>query len=399
MTRDFTYRPATPYRVTALRAAYSVAGLSQSAYEERRAVRSWTELPVDRVVRLDGADTETVALAIDPLPEDAPAIVTYTATEERSTTALVAAVLNELEAAAAALFPAWLPGAEGISGPGGVSVSAVRTLARRKAAGGADFGPFLAGLAERALTGRPSVFPPEIRAAGLARVLAAGFGRSHTSLLVRVPDGLTDAAQGVLVAGCEWLTHRGGFGVWLVGAELTAVDRVPRVPFPLRKVVTEPHPAEPLFPAGVARALPRDDAEAARPEGDARVTRVAVSYPAVAGRPHPASPSERALEVALSSCGWAAGRGWNQTLRLHPLSSPVRVDLLWQAEQCVVEVDGPDHRGELKFAEDRSRDVRLQSAGYAVLRFTDSQVLTDTQGVVRQIELFLQDRRRVTQEG
>ena len=50
-------------------------------------------------------------------------------------------------------------------------------------------------------------------------------------------------------------------------------------------------------------------------------------------------------------------------------------------------------------AEDRSRDVRLQSAGYAVLRFTDSQVLTDTQGVVRQIELFLRDRRRTTQEG
>jgi very-short-patch-repair endonuclease len=126
---------------------------------------------------------------------------------------------------------------------------------------------------------------------------------------------------------------------------------------------------------------------------------VAVSYPAVAGRPHPASPSEQALEAALDSRGWAVGRGWNQTLRLHPLVSPVRVDLLWQAERCVVEVDGPDHRGELKFAEDRSRDVRLQSAGYAVLRFTDSQVLTDTQGVVRQIELFLRDRRRITQEG
>ncbi|MFI7450371.1 endonuclease domain-containing protein [Nonomuraea sp. NPDC049714] len=373
-------------------------------------MRSWTELPVGRVVRLDGADAEAVALAIDPLPEDAPAIVTYTATEERSTTSLVDAVLNELEAAAAALFPAWLPGAEGISGPGGVSVPAVRTLARRKAAGGADFGPFLAGLAERALTGRPSVFPPEIRAAGLARVLAAGFGRSHTSLLVRVPEGLTDAAQEVLAAGCEWLAHRGGFGVWLVGTELSAVDRVARVPFPLRRALPEDlatrTPSMPTagacpprgFPAAT-EAFPGNRAVAPRTEGGGEVPRAGISYPAVAGRPHPASPSERALEAALISCGWAAGRGWNQTLRLHPLSSPVRVDLLWQAERCVVEVDGPDHRGELKFAEDRSRDVRLQLAGYSVLRFTDSQVLTDTQGVVRQIELFLQDRRRVTQEG
>jgi very-short-patch-repair endonuclease len=326
-------------------------------------------------VRLDGADAEAVALAIDPLPADAPAIVTYTCTAERSITSLIAAVLTELEAAAAALFPAWLPGAEGISGPGGAGLPAVRALARRKAADGEDFGPFLAGLAERALTGRAGRFSPEIRAAGLARVLAASFGRSRTSLLVQVPDGLTDAAQEVLVAGCEWLAHRGGFGVWLVGAELTAVDRVARVPFPLRRALPE------VLATGTP-SMP-----------------TAVSYPAVAGRPHPASPSERALEAALNSRGWAAGRGWNQTLRLHPLVSPVRVDLLWQAERCVVEVDGPDHRGELKFAEDRSRDVRLQSAGYAVLRFTDSQVLTDTQGVVRQIELFLRDRRRTTQEG
>ncbi len=127
--------------------------------------------------------------------------------------------------------------------------------------------------------------------------------------------------------------------------------------------------------------------------------RAVVSYPAVAGRPHPASPSERALEAALGSRGWAAGRGWNQTLCPHPLAGPVRVDLLWQAERCVVEVDGPDHRGALKFAADRSRDVRLQLAGYAVLRFTDDQVLTDAQGVIRQIELFLRDRRRATQEG
>ncbi|WP_336207350.1 endonuclease domain-containing protein [Nonomuraea sp. LPB2021202275-12-8] len=339
-------------------------------------MRSWAALPVGRVVRLEGADADAVAQAIDPLPEGSPAIVTYAAVEARSATAMVTSVLDELDAAAVALFPAWLPGAEGIDGPGGANVPAVRTLALRRASAGEDFGPFLAELAERALTGRPCEFSPEIRAAGLARVLAAGFARSRTSLLVRVPDGLSAAGQEVLVAGCEWLAHRGGFGVWLVGAELTAVDRVARVPFTL--------------PGRAPEALP---------PGGAGMPTAAITYPPVAGRPHPASPSERALEAALSPCGWAAGRAWNQTLRPHPLAGPVRVDLIWPAERCVVEVDGPDHRGALKFADDRGRDVRLQLAGYAVLRFTDSQVLTDTQGVVRQIELFLQDRRRITREG
>jgi very-short-patch-repair endonuclease len=145
--------------------------------------------------------------------------------------------------------------------------------------------------------------------------------------------------------------------------------------------------------------LSKGVSEALSPDSAVDVSRAVISYPAVAGRPHPASTSERALEAALGSCGWAVGRGWNRTLCPHPLAAPVRVDLLWQPERCVVEVDGPDHRGALKFAEDRSRDVRLQLAGYAVLRFTDDQVLNDTQGVLRQIELFLRDRRRATQEG
>ncbi|GAA3095538.1 hypothetical protein [Nonomuraea salmonea] len=127
-----------------------------------------------------------------------------------SVSGLVAAVIDELDAAAVALFPAWLPGAEGIEGPGGAHLPAVRALALRRAAASEHYGPFLAELAERALAGGPSGLRPEVRAAGLARALADSFGRSRTALLVRVPDGLTAAGQEVLVAACEWLAHRGG---------------------------------------------------------------------------------------------------------------------------------------------------------------------------------------------
>ncbi|MBF8185189.1 DUF559 domain-containing protein [Nonomuraea sp. K274] len=100
-----------------------------------------------------------------------------------------------------------------------------------------------------------------------------------------------------------------------------------------------------------------------------------------------------ALEAALVRCEWAYGRAWNQTYQPHPLAAPIRVDLLWEKERCVVEIDGADHRGAATFAADRQRDVRLQLDGYAVLRFTDVQVLIDMDTVIRQIGRFLRGRR------
>ncbi|MEV3985486.1 DUF559 domain-containing protein [Nonomuraea sp. NPDC049758] len=348
---------------------------------------SWAELPIGQVVRLD-ADPDAVALALDPLPDDAPAVVTYFAAEERSVADLAASVLRELDKAAIALFPAWLPGAEGIEGPSGVNVAAVQALALRRASVTGHFGPFLAELARRALTAAPSALAPEVRAAGLVRVLADSFGRARLAVLVRVPDGLGAAAREVLVAGCEWLAHRGRAGVWLAGAPLpddrvrTIATPLPANPFPTGPLTTDP------LPAGVG------DAREVVPLPATADRAPALAYPPVAGRPHPGSASERALEAALSARAWAGGRAWNQTYRPGPLAAPIRVDLLWERERCVVEIDGPDHRAPAKFAADRQRDVLLQLDGYAVLRFPDAQVMTDMDTVVRQIGQFLRNRRR-----
>ncbi|MFI7420923.1 endonuclease domain-containing protein [Nonomuraea sp. NPDC049684] len=378
---------------------------------------SWAELPIGQVVRLD-ADPDALAPALDPLPDDAPAVVTYFAAEERSVADLAASVLRELDKAAIALFPAWLPGAEGVEGPSGVNVAAVRALALRRASVTGHFGPFLAELARRALTGGPSGLAPEVRAAGLARVLADSFGRARLAVLVRVPDGLGAAARDVLVAGCEWLAHRGRAGVWLTGAPLHD-DRVRTIATP---ITPNPLPA-PLLPANpltpnpltatplIANSLTANPSSAS-PAATGPLPAVAggvreavlvpatadrapaVAYPPVAGRPHPGSASELALEAALSGRAWAGGRAWNQTYRPGPLAVPIRVDLLWERERCVVEIDGPDHRAPAKFAADRQRDVLLQLDGYAVLRFPDAQVMTDMDTVVRQIGQFLRNRRR-----
>ena len=334
-----------------------------------------------RVVRLSGAAPEAIELAIDPLPAGAPAIVTYRAAAAGSPAGLVEAILRELEQVAIEVFPAWLPDAQGIETSGGAAVPAVRALALRLGAGSSHFGPFLADLAEQALRRRGGAprFSPEVRVVGLARVLAASFGRSRTALLVHVPDDLSPAGEEVLVAAGEWLANHGGLGVWLSGAPLTTVDRV--------SAVTVALTADLASLAGPAPGL-RERGRAA-----------AVTYPAVAGLPHPSSPSERALEAALAPCSWAAGRGWNQTYQSHPLANPIRLDLWWPVERCVVEVDGPEHCAPPRFASDRRRDVRLQLDGFAVLRFTNDQVADDVTAVVSQIEQLLRARRLGTLEG
>ncbi|MEU8201840.1 DUF559 domain-containing protein [Streptosporangium sp. NPDC049046] len=396
---------------------------------------SWAELPTGRVVRVRGADPDAIALSIDPLPDDAPAIVTYYAGDTRSAGETVSSVLGELEKAAVDLFPAWLPGAEGIGGPGGAGGRAVRVLALRAASATEHFGPFLADLAERALhevepppppgasreatarealrasreaatrealrgasraarealrgasrearARRPSRFTAETRAAGLGRVIAASFGRSRAAILVHVPADLSPSAEEALVAGCEWLAHHGGLGIWLTGAPLATVDRIAVTPLRLPTEVTD-----------LLRGLP----EPADPQPEARTAHT-VTYPALAGRPHPASVAERTLEAALATCDWATGRAWNQTHRPHPLVNPIRVDLLWRDERCVIEIDGPEHHSPRAYAADRQRDVRLQLDGYAVLRFTNAQVITDTKTVLHQIRRFLRDRRPGALEG
>ncbi|RGA06929.1 DUF559 domain-containing protein [Microbispora triticiradicis] len=371
--------------------------------------RSWNDLPVGRVVHV-GEDAGAVALALEPLPDDAPALVAYAPRPARTPADLVADVLGELETAAVAMFPAWLPDADGITGAGGAAVPAVRALALRTASTTRHFAHFLAHLAERALreqagangvtagdrtVGRTGPFPPEVRAAGLARVLRDGYRRPEAAILVRPSSGLSPAAEEVLVTGCEWLAQHGRFGVWLTGPPLRAVDRVESMTAPIPDEVAAL--ARELASPGPAAGGGEDPGSPVRPAG--RRPAPVLTYPPLAGLPHPASEAERRLEKALSSCTWAAGRAWNQTHRSGPLTTPIRVDLLFRAERCVVEIDGPEHREALRLAADRQRDRRLREDGYAVRRFTNDQVLGHVGTVLAEIEHFLHTRRNGTFEG
>ncbi|MFF4989441.1 endonuclease domain-containing protein [Streptosporangium saharense] len=322
--------------------------------------QSWTELPARRVVWI----RQPNSTALPTLPTSFPAIFPHIAGGGRAVRETVAEILDALEKAVTGLYPAWLPEAADLTGPGGLALPAVRELARRKVRGRRDLAAFLADLAARSLAAgtlrlphRP--VPVETRAEGLAMAYATSFGRPQTVVLATVPEGLSPAGEEALVAAGEWLTHRENLGLWLTGAPLRAVDRVPVL------TIGEYGPAAPSVAGSVA----------------------------VAGRPHPGSSVEAALERALSAHAWAAGRAWNQTYQPHPLVNPIKVDLLWQAERCVVELDGREHRGSEYLDRDRLRDERLIEDGYAVIRFTNERVLTDMPAVLRELKRFLRSRR------
>ncbi|WP_229072259.1 endonuclease domain-containing protein [Actinoplanes sp. DH11] len=188
--------------------------------------------------------------------------------------------------------------------------------------------------------------------------------------------------QEILAAGAEWLVRNGGPAVWIVGPGAERLDHLPMRRLP---------PATP--------PLPTAGPDAAGSTAAGSTVASAGSVAGVVGLPHPASTVERALEAALSAECWAAGRAWNQTYQSHALTAPIRLDLVWPAERCVVELDGPEHCHPRRFEEDRQRDVQLQLDGYAVLRFTNARVSHDVGAVVHQIGAFLRGRRREAAEG
>lgn len=352
--------------------------------EAQVAASWWTALPPRRVSYLVGASAELLAIGLDPLPDSAPAVVQFRPATGAPVGNQVGVVLDEMERAAVALFPRWIPGAERLDKDGRISVAAARAMALTMAAKSTHFGPFLADLAERGLHAAhsnpvrtPSRFPAAVRAAGLARVIADAYGRNAVAMLVDVPEGLAPADERALVASSEWLVRHGNIAVWLAGAPLRTADRVQSVHLTLPAHLTElTDLADPNQHAGVSR------------------TGHSFAIPPVSGVPRPDSLAETKLERALAQHAWANGRRWNHTYEWHLLGQRYRLDLYWEAERLVVEIDGPEHRGPLKFAEDRRRDNKLQQLGHRVLRFPNDDVISDIHAVVSDIKDMLSRLRR-----
>ena len=144
-------------------------------------------------------------------------------------------------------------------------------------------------------------------------------------------------------------------GIWLVGPEVRRVETLYlKVPAAVRRLAEE-MTAPPLT--------------------------VTVGVPPIAGRPHPGSVVEQAMEAALAECaGLMAGPGIRRYQSKDPLFVVIRTDLMWVREKCVVEPDGPEHETFAQMERDRIRDRHLERDGFTVLRFTNQQVMDDQGG-------------------
>jgi very-short-patch-repair endonuclease len=338
----------------------------------------WWQVPPSRQVSyLANADAELLGIGLDPLPDGAPAVLQFRPAAAESFTGQIDLLLDELDRAAIALFPRWLPGADDIDRH---DVASVRALAQRMAEQSHHFGPFVVDLAIRAAQGGSSPTSrllQEVRAAGLSRVIAAAYGRDSAAILMEIPPDLGRLGEMSFVSAAELLAHKGNFSVWLAGPELCFVDRVQFVGIELPKFLRD------LAATTAPLTLPEPDID----------LRPVFQYPPLSGVPRADSPAELTLERALAPLSWARGREWNYKFEATHLSRDFRLDLFWAEEKVVVEVDGQDHRQPLKWVDDRDRDVYLQMYGHNVLRFPNEVVLADVQLVVRKIQHVLSRRR------
>jgi very-short-patch-repair endonuclease len=282
-------------------------------------------------------------------------------------------VLSELVRIVLALYPAWLPEAKGIDSPAGAGDAAVADLARAAAERSSLFGPLLLKLARAALAKQTSPaldgIPREVVALQCGKLIRASYQLEDIILILP-----TTTPHETEIQACErtalWMADHVKCAVWIAGP---AAARMPRIG---------------IIHDAIVPLVRSDDQE---PTG--KLPSPPPWVTPLAGRPNPFSSAEQRLEVHLAAQDWAGGRAWNQGWQAGAEHNRIIVDLVWEREQLVVEIDGPDHLAADKFAADRQRDRLLQLEGFAVLRFTNEEVLNDPAQVASQIKRFLKQRR------
>ena len=88
--------------------------------------------------------------------------------------------------------------------------------------------------------------------------------------------------------------------------------------------------------------------------------------------------------------------GYETNARIHGYE----VDLLWRAENLVVEIDGWDaHSGRVAFERDRLKTATLSANGLAVMPITGRQVRDDPTGVLNRLHRARIEARKKARAG
>ncbi|ACA19438.1 protein of unknown function DUF559 [Methylobacterium sp. 4-46] len=297
------------------------------------------ELAPGRRLTLTGLGRETLRAILAEGPAGRRSLLFLAPGPVASAEAVLDRILDDLADLALARWPDWPPD----EAPAATPVS----------------GPWRRAAAKCAASGRPPRFRRCARAFELAQLLPV-IDPGGVILAAEI-DPVSPARAAPVIAALEGCLLHGAAGLFVLPAAPPPVPPYDRI---LYGALAAAAPAEPAR----ARFLPPS-------------------------RAHPASGTERRLEEALRRDPELGPLfSGNEPVALAGYGAP-RVDQLWQSGRVVVEIDGPEHRGEARFAEDRQRDYELLVAGYLVLRLTNAQVETDLQRAIEKIRAVVRFRR------
>ena len=95
---------------------------------------------------------------------------------------------------------------------------------------------------------------------------------------------------------------------------------------------------------------------------------------------------------------FAKASGLGEKCRRQYVIGPYIVDFFFRTSMLIVEIDGGYHFTDAQQADDRLRQKWLENQGYTILRFTNEQVLFDTENIKLIVKQNLRNLLSVNRE-
>jgi very-short-patch-repair endonuclease len=306
---------------------------------------------------LIGVGSDAVGRALRNAESDRSGLLFPSAAARHGTEAILRQLLDDLADLALACWPRWY----------GQDCQGIDGLLGRTAVKPGVSAPWLRAAAKRAAAG----YRPRFRraAASIEFVQLMRAIVPADAVLIAAIDTTDRMRAGPMIQVLEWCAAHGASVVATFTSRPAFVAPYDRLLYGALEVV------QPLEPLCARFVMP-------------------------SGRAHHASAIEQRVEAALRRDSELAPLfSCNETVAIRGYGTPPRVDLLWRDGRVVVELDGPDHQDDPKFANDRHRDYELLLAGYLVLRMTNDQVATDLQAAIEKIRAVVHFRKSTLSIG
>lgn len=312
-------------------------------------------------------------------------------------------IRDGLAGAAASLWPDWYIGAEQrFERKRSPDVDIAVLLAEATQAPAHASPSWLREVWQRRREGRSLVLE-HVSSAEQVRQLSRALDPSALIFVLSVtePEAPTARLRGLARAG-EWLAREAqAKTLLLVPAAWHGNPELDPVSYGAVRLAAEAIASDgaPAHGSERARRAPSDPPPEVRAPGRAVAgDGIRVLVGPVVGEPHPASEVEQRLHARLSADRELGSLfEYNQRLAAFGERHYI-VDLVWRRGRLIVEIDGPEHRGQLAYQDDRDRDYRLCMSGYTTLRVTNDEVSVDVERVVDKIKNLVSRQRALAEE-